>query len=116
MSAWPTVGCAGDGGSAAGQLQLAKKLADAAEVRVEWHLGDAADLAFLRADSIDLAFATGLLGEVDDVDRLLRQVQRVLRPGAPFVFSFDHPVARARGRDVAAPRTQPHGRMEIRRS
>ena len=89
--------------ASAGQLQLAKKLADAAEVRVEWHQGDAADLAFLRADSIDLAFATGLLGEVDDVDRLLRQVQRVLRPGAPFVFSFDHPVALALGRDVAAP-------------
>src|SRR5204862_283944 len=84
-------------------------------VRVEWHEGDAADLAFLRADSIDLAFATGLLGEVDDVDRLLRQVQRVLRPGPPFVFSFDHPIALALGRDVVAPGTQPLALLALRR-
>ena len=51
----------------------------------------------------------GLLGEVDDVDRLLRQVQRVLRPGSPFVFSFDHPVALALGRDVVAPGALPLG-------
>jgi SAM-dependent methyltransferase len=100
----------------AGQLRLARKLADAAEVRVEWHQSDAADLAFLRADSIDVAFAAGLLGEVDDVDRLLRQVQRVLRPGSPFVFSFDHPVALALGRDVVAPGALPLGRLELRRS
>jgi SAM-dependent methyltransferase len=99
-----------------GQLQLARKLADAAETRVEWHQGDAADLAFLRADSIDLAIAVGLLGEVDDVDRLLRQVQRVLRPGGAFVFSVDHPVSLALGRDHAAPGALPLGRYELRRS
>ena len=99
-----------------GQLQLARKLADAAEVRVEWHHGDAADLAFLRADSIDLAIAIGLLGEVDDVDRLLRQVQRVLRPGGAFVISLDHPAALALGRDHAAPGALPLGSYELRRS
>ena len=51
------------------------------EVRVEWHQSDVADLAFLRADSIDLTLAAGLLTEVDDVDRLFRQVHRVLRAG-----------------------------------
>ena len=56
---------------------------------------DAADLAFLRADSIDVALAAGLLGEVEDIDRLFRQVHRVLRPGAPFVFSYEHPIALA---------------------
>jgi SAM-dependent methyltransferase len=99
-----------------GQLQLARKLADAAEVRVEWHESDAADLAFLRADSIDLAFAAGVIGEVDDLDRLFRQVHRVLRPGAAFVFSYDHPVALILGRDDAAPGALPLGRLEIRRS
>ena len=51
--------------------------------RVEWHQGDAADLAFLRADSIDLALAAGVVHEVEDLDRLFRQVHRVLRAGAP---------------------------------
>ena len=36
------------------QLARARKLAAATDVRVEWHECDVADLAFLRADSIDL--------------------------------------------------------------
>jgi ubiquinone/menaquinone biosynthesis C-methylase UbiE len=98
------------------QLAAARKLATAAEVRVEWHESDAADLAFLRADSIDLALATGVVGEVEDLDRLLRQVHRVLRPGAPFVFSYDHPMALAIGREGAAPGSLPLGTLEVRRS
>jgi SAM-dependent methyltransferase len=99
-----------------GQLALARKLTDAAEVRVEFHASDAADLAFLRADSIDLALAIGVLGEVEDLDRLLRQVHRVLRPGAAFVFSIDHPMALAVGREVSAPGALPLGALEVRRS
>jgi SAM-dependent methyltransferase len=98
------------------QLSLARKLADAAEVRVEWHEGDAADLAFLRADSIDLAFAAGVVSEIDDADRLFRQVHRVLRPGAPFVFSIEHPMALAVGREGATPGSLPLGALEVRRS
>jgi ubiquinone/menaquinone biosynthesis C-methylase UbiE len=100
----------------AGHLHLARKLADEAEVRVEWHEGDAADLAYLRADSIDVAFAAGVVGEVEDLDRLFRQVHRVLRPGAPFVFSFDHPMALAVGRENAAPGALPLGAVEVQRS
>lgn len=98
------------------QLAAARKLATATEVRVEWHECDAADLAFLRADSIDLVLATGVVGEVEDFDRLLRQVHRVLRPGAPFVFSYDHPMALAIGREGAAPGSLPLGSLEVRRS
>lgn len=74
-------------------------LAEDEEVRVEWHEGDLADLAFLRGDSMDLAFSAGAVLEVPDLGRLLRQVHRVLRPGAAFVFAYEHPVALvARGR------------------
>src|SRR6516165_3084564 len=98
------------------QLALARKLADVAEVRVEWHESDVADLAFLRADSIDMALAIGVLGDVDDLDRCFRQVHRVLRPGAPFVFSLDHPVALTIGREGAAPGALALGALEVRRS
>jgi SAM-dependent methyltransferase len=98
------------------QLALARKLADVAEVRVEWHESDVADLAFLRADSIDLALAVGVLGEVDDLDRCFRQVHRVLRPGAPFVFSVDHPIALTVGREGATPGALALGALEVRRS
>jgi SAM-dependent methyltransferase len=77
---------------------------------------EAADLAFLRADSIDLAFSAGLLAEVEDVDRLFRQVHRVLRPGAAFVFAYEHPLALCAGRDDAEPGGLPLGNLEVRRS
>jgi SAM-dependent methyltransferase len=98
------------------QLARGRKLASTADVKVEWHECDAADLAFLRADSIDLVLSTGMLGEVEDVDRLMRQVHRVLRPGCPFVFSFDHPMALAVGREGEAPGALPLGALEVRRS
>jgi SAM-dependent methyltransferase len=71
----------------------ARSLAEEAEVKVEWRTGDLADLAFLRAESIDAAFSGDAVAEVDDTSRLFRQVQRVLKPNASFVFSFDHPVS-----------------------
>ncbi len=68
--------------------------AERAEVRVECHQGDLADLGFATAASVDVVIAAHSLDRVDDVPRLLRQVHRVLKPGAPFVVATTHPVAR----------------------
>ena len=73
------------------QLDFAKRLCDREGVRVELHLGDLADLAFVRADSIDLVFSAYAFGYVEDLSRVFRQVHRVLKPGAPLVFSLPHP-------------------------
>jgi SAM-dependent methyltransferase len=70
----------------------ARARAEEAEVKVEWRVGDLADLAFLRAESIDAAFSAAV-AEVDDTPRLFRQVQRVLKPNASFVFSYAHPMS-----------------------
>ena len=75
------------------QLAAAKRLAEHQGVRVEVHRGDLADLAFLRAESVDLAFSAYGLSRVEDLNRLFRQVHRVLRQGAPFVFSIEHPLS-----------------------
>ncbi len=72
-------------------ITRARRTADREEARVEWHQSDLADLAFLRADSIDLAYSFFAFGEIEDLSRVFRQVQRVLRPNAPFVFSYEHP-------------------------
>jgi SAM-dependent methyltransferase len=102
--------------TSAAQLALARNLAEVEETRVEWHESDAADLAFLRADSIDLAFSAGMLAEVEDVDRLFRQVHRVLRPGSAFVFSYEHPLSMCIGREVEQPGGLPLGDRSVRRS
>jgi SAM-dependent methyltransferase len=102
--------------ASAGQLERAKKRAEAEEVRVEWHRSDLADLAFLRADSIDVTFSSHALAEVEDLDRVFRQVHRVLRPGGAFVFSYEHPIALSTGRDVVGEGALPLGNREVRRS
>jgi cyclopropane fatty-acyl-phospholipid synthase-like methyltransferase len=75
------------------RVDEARALATAAEVRVECRVGDLADLAFLRADSVDAVTSAGALAGLAELDRLFRQVQRVLRPGAPFAFTLPHPAA-----------------------
>jgi SAM-dependent methyltransferase len=74
-------------------LLRARARTDEAEVKVEWRIGDLADLAFLRAESIDAAFSASAVAEVDDAARLFRQVQRVLKPNGAFVFSYAHPLS-----------------------
>ncbi|HEX6311062.1 MAG TPA: class I SAM-dependent methyltransferase [Acidimicrobiia bacterium] len=87
--------------SSRGQLDRARRLGEREDVRLEWHLGDLADLAFLRADSIDLAFSAFAISEVEDLDRLFRQVHRVLRANSVFVFSYEHPLALCTAPDPA---------------
>lgn len=72
-------------------LAHARRLCDQEEVRVELRQGDLADLAFVRADSVDLVFSAYAFGYVDDLNRVFRQVHRVLKVGAPLVFSLPHP-------------------------
>jgi SAM-dependent methyltransferase len=73
------------------QLAFARRLTERENVKVELHHGDLADLAFVRADSIDLVFSSYSFGYVEDLNRVFRQVHRVLKQGAPLVFSLPHP-------------------------
>lgn len=75
------------------QLAAAKRLAEQEKVRIELHKGDLAELVFLRAESIDVAFSAYALGLVTDLNRVFRQVHRVLKQGSPLVFSVPHPAS-----------------------
>jgi len=75
----------------AAQLAIGRQLCEEHEVKVELRHGDMADLAFLRADSIDAAFSAYSFQYVEDLNRVFRQVHRVLKVGAPLVFSLPHP-------------------------
>ncbi len=77
------------------------------EVRVECHQGELADLGFATSGSVDLVVASHTLEGVDDLPRLLRQVHRVLKPGASFVVAMRHPVAAMLGPDRTV--RQPYG-------
>lgn len=76
----------------ADQIGHARARVDATEeLRVELHHVPLAELAFLRADTIDAAISVGALAWVEDIGRVFRQVHRVLRPEHTFVVSLPHP-------------------------
>ena len=78
--------------------------AASAGVSVECHHGDLADLGFAPSGTIDLVLANHSLDDDDDLGRTLRQVHRVLKPGAPFVLAMDHPFAAVRLGGAGPPR------------
>ena len=91
-------------------IDAARASAQAAEVRLEFQQTDLADLAFLRADSVDLAFSDGALASGAYLDRVFRQVHRVLRTGGVFAFSLPHPMT------LCAPsETTPEGALPLTR-
>jgi SAM-dependent methyltransferase len=73
------------------RVDKAREACEKAEVRVEFHRTDLADLAFLRGDSIDAALSVSALSEVEDLNRVFRQVHRVLGANAPLAISLPHP-------------------------
>ena len=75
----------------ADRVARARQLADRHDVRVEFHHADLAEIAFVRADTIDLVLSVHALAGVPDTDRVFRQVHRVLRPESALVLSLPHP-------------------------
>jgi len=73
------------------RLGEARRRAEEEGVRIELHQADLAALAFLQADTVDAVFSAYALTEVADLNRVFRQVHRVLRTEAPIVFSLPHP-------------------------
>jgi len=76
-----------------GQLYSARTLATNNETRVEFHEANPAELAFIRADQIDLVVSVWSLSLTDDLDHVLRQLHRVMRSGVHLVISLPHPAA-----------------------
>jgi SAM-dependent methyltransferase len=73
------------------QLAHARDLADRYAVKLELHQADLADLAFVSSASVDLVVSVYALAAIDDLDRVFRQVHRVLHPDAPFLLTLPHP-------------------------
>lgn len=73
------------------QIADARAACEREGVKVELHHAPLAELAFIRADTIDAVVSAHGLAAVDDLDRVFRQVDRVLRPEHHFVLSLPHP-------------------------
>lgn len=74
-------------------ISRARQSAQRADVVVEFHQGDLADLGFILSPNIDLALCVHHMDNNTDIARLFRQVHRVLKPEAGFVFAVTHPMS-----------------------
>lgn len=79
--------------SDASQIELVRENADAAEVHVEAHHADLADLAFLHAESFDAVVSIHALAAVADLGRVFRQTHRLLKVDRPVVLTLPHPAS-----------------------
>lgn len=74
-------------------IQRARHAASQADVVVEFHESPLADLGFCMNAVVDLALCVHQIDIDTDIARLFRQVHRVLRPEAGFVFAVRHPMS-----------------------
>ena len=85
------------------RISALRAAAEKAEVRVECHHADLADLGFATSASVDFVLAVNSLSGVEDLSRVMRQVHRVLKPDSAFVIAVVHPVAAMFADRSAAP-------------
>lgn len=74
------------------QIAEVREACEREGTKVELHHAPLAELAFIRAETIDGVLSAFGLAPVEDLDRVFRQVHRVLRQEHPLVTSFPHPV------------------------
>ena len=74
-------------------IQRARHAAGEFEVNVEFHEGGHADLGMMMSGAADLAVSIHQIDADTDIARLFRQVHRVLKPEAGFIFAIGHPAA-----------------------
>ena len=73
------------------KLEQGRAAVERAEAKAEFREADLAGLAFLPGDSFDLVLSVYTLAGVDDLNRVFRQVHRVLKADTPLVVSLPHP-------------------------
>ena len=92
------------------KIESLRAAAVKAEVTVECHVTDLADLGFATSGSIELVLADHTIDDgIEDFGRLLRQVHRVLRSSRPFVISVPHPFAGVHSTDEFGSKVLPYG-------
>lgn len=73
------------------RIEQARARAEGAEVKLELHHADLAEIPFVRADAIDAVLSIYAFATTEDLDRVFRQAHRVLRTEHPLLFSVPHP-------------------------
>ncbi len=84
------------------EVDRVRMAAEVAEVHVEVHHGDLAELAFLPADSFDAIVAVHSLASIDNIGRVFRQAHRLLRADRPLLMTLPHPASLVLDEDASS--------------
>ncbi|TXL72672.1 class I SAM-dependent methyltransferase [Vineibacter terrae] len=99
------------------QNMIARARADTDDAAITYRIADLERLE-LPAASFDLAYSSLVFHYLEDFGRLARTVHRALVPGAPFVFTIEHPIYMAPTRpgwaiDASGRKTWPVDRYAV---
>lgn len=74
------------------RIEIARRLAEREETKIEFRQAGPSELVFIPANSIDVVVSAWTINFAPDWARVFRAVSRVLINGGVFVFSVEHPV------------------------
>jgi SAM-dependent methyltransferase len=75
-------------------------------VELDFVQTDLCDLAAIRNESFELAYAAQATRQLEDIDRFYAEVHRILSPGGRFIINEYHPVRRIWKQEPGHPRAQ----------
>jgi SAM-dependent methyltransferase len=96
------------------ERMLARARAETADAAISYVQADLEQLT-LDAAMFDLAYSSLALHYIENLERLLAQVHAALVPGAPFIFSVEHPIYTAPSRPGWVNDTEGHKAWPVAR-
>lgn len=73
-------------------INIARELGSQRKSNVEFIQGDIEDLSSIAAESIDFVFSSTVLHFIQNIDGVLKEIHRVLKPKGDCIFTVIHPV------------------------
>lgn len=73
------------------QIQYAKKLAVKNKVKIDYYIGSGENLSQFEDNEFDIVLSVFAMQYINNLDKCLGEVSRILKNGGRFIFSLDHP-------------------------
>ena len=73
------------------QIQYAIKLAEKNDIKIDYYVGSGESLSQFKDNEFDIVLSVFAMQYINNLDKCLSEVSRILKNGGRFIFSLDHP-------------------------
>lgn len=73
------------------QIEYADKLSSIQSTKTKFYVRSSDDLGIFEDNSFDFVISVFSFQYIENLDKLFKEIRRVLKPGGRLIFSFDHP-------------------------